>query len=530
MTQNYKRFLDWTVYQIYPKSFLDTNGDGWGDLDGVTEKLDYIRSLGANAIWLCPIYKSPQKDNGYDISSYREIDERYGGMSAFERLVQAAKEKGIKIIMDLVANHTSSEHEWFEQARSSRDNPYHDYYYFANEPLNDWQSIFGGSAWEFNEQTQEYYLHSFAKEQPDLNWANPNVRQEFCDILDFWIDKGVDGFRCDVLDFIAKDFKANKMYGGENLHEYVQRLFGREKAEKLFTVGECQADERSIFELCGETRGELKCSFQFEHLTTGRSKYQPPFKSMKEFADTLAKWQEFSIKNDFLYVLFTDNHDYPWLISRLGANGENRYAVATAVALLVYAMKGIPFIYQGQEIGFMNARFEKIDDFDDVEAKNYYTERKGKISDERLMNELNFGNRDNSRRPFAWSDEDKHGFTSGTPWLKFNPNSNEINLVCDRVREKSVFSFYQKLFSLRERIPALRYGDFKRLSADDKFIVYEREYEGEKYLVVCNFEKESVVNDYPKGEVLLSNFGLLEGIVAPIDRVYAPFECALFKV
>ena len=531
MGEDYKSFLDWVVYQIYPKSFLDTNGDGWGDLNGVKEKLDYIRSLGANAIWLCPIYKSPQKDNGYDISSYREIDERYGTMQDFERLVDSAREKGIKIIMDLVANHTSSEHEWFVQARSSRDNPYHDYYYFFTEAKNDWKSVFGGSAWEYNEPTDEYYLHSFAIEQPDLNWQNPKVRQEFCEIVDFWIEKGVDGFRCDVLDFIAKDFEKNKMYGGEKLHDYVRQLFSREHAKKLFTVGECQADEKSIFLLCGETRGELKCTFQFEHLTIAdRSKYLPPFRSFEEFSKILVKWQEFSIKKDFLYVLFTDNHDYPWLNSRMGNDKEKRYESATALALLVYGLKGIPFIYQGQEIGSANSRFDRIEEFDDVEAKNYYAERKNKMPNDELMDEINFGNRDNTRRPFAWSNEKNYSFTDATPWIGFSTRSDEINLEKEITRKKSVFAFYRELFSLRNSIPALRYGSFKDVTNGRGFIAYEREYGDEKYLIVCNFEKETKITGYGDGLLLLANFTQKRREKASIDRIFEPFECGLFVI
>ena len=530
MREDYKSFLDWVVYQIYPKSFLDTNGDGWGDLNGVEQKLDYISSLGANAIWLCPIYKSPQKDNGYDISSYRQIDERYGGMEDFDRLVSVAKRKGIKIIMDLVANHTSSEHEWFVQARSSRDNPYHDYYYFVEKPTNEWQSVFGGSAWEYNAQTDEYYLHSFAVEQPDLNWQNPKVRQEFCEIIDFWVDKGVDGFRCDVLDFIAKDFDKDKMYGGDELHEYVQGLFSREKVKKLFTVGECQADEKSILELCGEERGELKCSFQFEHLSTGRSKFIAPFYTFEEFAKVLVKWQEFSFKTDFLYVLFTDNHDYPWLNSRMGNDKAKRYYSSTSIALLVYGLRGIPFIYQGQELGSANSKFEKIDDFDDVEVKNYYGERKGKIAENKLLDELNYGNRDNTRRPFAWTIEKNHGFTDGTPWIAFSTRSNEINLEREVAREKSVFAFYRELFSLRNSIPALRYGGFKDVTNGKGFIAYEREYGDEKYLIVCNFERERKITGYGYGVVKLANFTAKRDEKISIDRTFQEFECAMFLI
>lgn len=532
MTEKYRKFLDLVVYQVYPKSFLDTNGDGVGDLKGIEQKLDYISSLGANAIWICPIYKSPQCDNGYDISDYREIDERYGTMEDFENLVISAKKKGIKIIMDLVANHTSSEHEWFKQARASKSNPYHEYYYWSDKPRNDWQSVFGGSAWEYNAPTNEYYLHSFAIGQPDVNWENPKVRKEFCDIVDFWLEKGVDGFRCDVLDFISKDFEKGKMYNGPHFHEYVKELFGREKVKDIFTVGECETDEKTMQELCGEGRDELKCSFQFEHLDVGRkNKYEPAPHSFSDVANVLKKWQGYAEKYDLLYTLLTDNHDQSWFNSRVGNDKENRYESTTALALLVYGMKGIPFIYQGQEIGSANSYFDDIAMFDDVETLNFYRENKGKYSQKELLEKINYGGRDITRRPFAWSSEKNYGFTDGErPWLPFASRSDEINLERDISLKKSVFAFYRKLFGLRKENLALRYGSFKDVTNGRGFIAYEREYAGEKYLIVCNFEKETRLCGYGKGITLLSNFGLCEGEKTEIDRTYSPYACALFKV
>lgn len=528
--KEYKEYLDWTVYQIYPRSFADSDGDGIGDMKGITQRLGYIRSLGVNAIWICPMYKSPQCDNGYDISDYRDFQKEYGTMSDFENLVEKAHALGIKVIMDLVANHTSDKHFWFEEGRKSRDNIYHDYYYWADKPRNDWKSVFGGSAWEYNEPTNEYYLHSFAIGQPDVNWTNPKVRKEFCDIVDFWVDKGVDGFRCDVLDYIAKDFEKGKMFNGPHFHEYVKELFGREKVKHIFTVGECQADESSIRELCGEGRGELKCSFQFEHFDVGRTnKYTPKDHSLSETASILKKWQEFSQKHDFLYTLLTDNHDQPWYNSRVGNDKEKRYESATLIATMVYALKGIPFIYQGQEMGAANSVFEEISSFDDIETVNYYKERRNELGRERLLAEINYGSRDNSRRPMAWNGEKTFGFTSAEkPWLPFATRSAEINVESDLSAEKSVIKYYRELFALREKHQAFRHGTFKDLTKGEGYFVYERALGEERFVVVCNFEKENKITDcITKGKLLLSNYGRTDG---KVDRVYAPYEAAIYKL
>jgi len=530
MTENFNRFLDMTVYQIYPKSFYDTNGDGIGDINGIAEKLEYIKALGANAIWICPIYQSPQRDNGYDISDYRALQPEYGTMEDFERLVQKAHDMDIKIIMDFVANHTSNEHKWFQEAKKSRDNPYHDYYYWAEQPITpQWESVFGGPAWEYNEATNEYYLHSFAVEQPDVNWTNPKVRKEFCDILDFWVDKGVDGFRCDVLDFISKDFEAGKRYNGPMIHDYLQELFSRDKVKHIFTVGECQADEQSIRAICGEDRGELKCTFQFEHFRFGRrDKFtKAPYK-LCDVAKTLSKWQDFSAQHDFLYTLLTDNHDNGWWNTRLGDDGEKRYESATMFATMVYGLKGIPFIYQGQEIGAANSHFEKLDDFDDVESMNYYNERTAQFSHEELMEKLNFGGRDNPRRPMAWNGSESFGFSSAKPWLGYSNRSGEINVESDLQREKSVLRYYRKLLALRNQSIAFRRGDFADLSPNEDCFVYLRSLGEERYLVVCNFEKEQQIelSDFC-GELVLSNYAQE---TEKTTRLYRPYEAAIYRL
>ena len=529
MTERFEQYLDMVVYQIYPKSFYDTSGDGIGDVNGIAAKLEYIRDLGANAIWLCPIYQSPQCDNGYDISDYRALHPEYGSMEDFENLVKKAHDMGIKVIMDLVANHTSDEHEWFRQARSSRDNPYHDYYYWAEKPLTNWKSIFGGSAWEYNEATEEYYLHSFAIGQPDVNWTNPKVRQEFCDIVDFWVDKGVDGFRCDVLDFISKDFEAGKMYNGPLLHDYLRELFDRDKVRNVFTVGECQSDERSIRAICGEDRGELKCTFQFEHFRIGRTdKFTAIPHTVQQCSQILSKWQSFSAQYDFLYTLLTDNHDNGWYVSRIGEDKKYRAESATVLATMVYGLKGIPFIYQGQEIGASNSTFTSLSDFDDIETINYYNEHKEQMPEEVLIEKINYGSRDNPRRPMAWNKNEKFGFTTGQPWLAFGSRSHEINVESDLESDLSVLSYYRRLFALRKQYKAFRRGVFRDLTQQDGCFIYEREYENEHFLVVCNFEKENKIENYDlEGTLVLSNRNLQS---ASVNRVYEPFEAAIYRI
>lgn len=523
--------FDLVFYQVYPRSFCDTNGDGIGDLNGVTEKLDYLRDLGINAIWLSPCYKSPNRDNGYDISDYRDIMEEFGTLADWERLIAEAHKRGIRLIMDLVANHTSDEHFWFREARKSRDNPYHDYYYWADKPLNDWQACFGGSAWEYNAPTGEYYLHSFAVQQPDLNWTNPRVRAEMCAVVDFWADKGVDGFRCDVLDYISKDFSAGKMFNGPQLHAYIRELFDRDKVRHLFTVGECQSGERDITDICGADRHELTCVFQFEHFGVGRGdKFERRNYRIDEIRDILVKWQTFTQKHGLFYTLFTDNHDQPRYISRLGNDTDLRYECATMYAAMFYLLKGIPFVYQGQEFGTPNPHYQSLDDFNDVETYNYYRENKGKISDAELMERINFGSRDNVRRPMTWTGGKNFGFGTGKPWISLHSRGAEVNAERDGQSEKSVLRFYKQLLAFRKASSAVKYGSFSDLTPQEGCFVYLRELAGERVLVVCNFERESAIRlDGVQGNYrqVLSNYGLAQ---RSLSGTYAPFETAVFQI
>ncbi len=532
MKEKNKNFLNLVFYQIYPRSFYDSNGDGVGDLIGVTQKLDYLVELGVNAVWLSPCYKSPNIDNGYDISDYRDIMTEFGTLADWEVMIKEMHARGIKLIMDLVANHTSDRHFWFQEARKSRDNPYHDYYYWAEKPLTDWQSVFGGSAWEYNPPTGEYYLHSFAVEQPDLNWENPKVRKEMQDVVDFWVDKGVDGFRCDVLDFISKDFEKGRMHSGPRLHEFIHGLFGREKTKHLFTVGECQSGIEDIADICGEDRGELSCIFQFEHFTVGRrGRFEKTSYTMDEIRNILVKWQNFTSEHNLLYTLFTDNHDQQRYITRLGNDRKLRYESATMYATSFFLLRGIPFIYQGQEFGTTGSTHNSIEEYDDVETVNYYHAVKGKIPEKRLVEQLNFGSRDNGRRPMAWNGGKNYGFSQGEPWLPLYSRGEEINAEKDRKSKKSVFRYFQKLIVFRKGSEAVRQGEFRNLTplvAEKGCFVYERTLEKERVVVVCNFETPQRLDLGKLGiEGYRAALGNYEKSKAG-DGEFSPFESIVF--
>ncbi len=521
-----ERFLDWIVYQIYPRSFCDTNGDGVGDLNGIIQKLDHLTELGVNAIWLCPCYQSPNRDNGYDVSDYREIMDEFGTLDDWKRLREATRARGIRLIMDLVANHTSCEHFWFRQARSARDNPYHEYYIWAKKPPNRWKALVGGSAWEYNAQTDEYYLHSFAVEQPDLNWENPKVRAEMRAVVEFWVELGVDGFRCDMLDFISKDFKTGKMLNGPRLQEYIEELF---KGIDLFTVGECQSDEKNILSVSKS----LTTVFQFEHIQLGRkNKYTPRAFSYDEVRKTLVKWQEFSQKHGLAYALFTDNHDQPFYLSRMGNDRDLRYECATTYAAAFYLLRGIPFLYQGQEFGFANPCYPSIEYFEDIETLNYYRANEGKKPPEKLMKEINYGSRDNTRRPMAWTANEKEGFgfSTGKPWLPYHSRAEELNAETDKTSEKSVFAFYKKLLSYRSESEIIRRGSFRDLTKDKDCFVYERKHGEKRVLVVCNFRTRKKI-PLPEG-MNEKTFAFVLGNhkdFRPFSEGFRPFEIAVYE-
>lgn len=526
MTESYLRNLEMMIYQIYPRSFFDTNHDGIGDLNGVIAKLDYLADLGVNAIWLCPCFKSPNEDNGYDISDYRDIMDEFGTLDDMKRLIKESHGRGIKVILDLVANHTSSEHEWFKESRTSRDNQYSDYYYWFDEPQNDWKSAFLGSAWEYEPKRNQYYLHSFAVGQPDINWENPKVVAEMQGVVDFWSDLGVDGFRCDVIDFISKDFAGDKKYLGPKVHEYIHDLFGREKVKHLFTVGECSCkDIDEVYRHCAEHREELTTLFQFDHINkSGReNKFTPRADSLTVLRDILISWQHETEKRDIIYSLFSDNHDNSWMLSRIGNDKELRFESASCIATMLYMLKGAAFIYQGQEIGMAAAHYDTIDVFDDIESRNKYADFCQTMSPEQALAKINFGSRDNTRHPFAWDDTEFGGFSDTEPWLIPHNRYKEINLKNDLSSKKSVFRFYQKLLALRKNSKAVIYGDFTVLSKpEDKYFVFERTLNDEIIRVICNFEQPSEIA-VPKGEILLSNY-------QNMTFDFAPYEIRVIKL
>lgn len=527
ISQKERFLLDLIVYQIYPRSFYDANNDGVGDLQGIIKKIGHLQNLGVNAVWLCPCYPSPCADNGYDISNYKDIHPLFGNMQDWENLTKQLHSKNIKIIMDFVANHSSDEHPFFLQARKSKENPYHDYYIWKNKP-NEWKSVFGGSAWTYNHATKEYYLHSFDKKQPDLNWENKQLRKEMQSVIDFWVDKGVDGFRCDVLDFIAKDFNNNKMFGGKHLPQYIKELFGRKHTRNLFTVGECQADEDSICDICGLENGKLCTVFQFDHMRIrGSDKFRPKKFSFDNLRNTLVRWQNFAQEHKLILALFTDNHDYPYFLSRHGKE-EHRYFCATMYATAIFLLRGIPFLYQTQEYGAINPYYKDISDFNDVESIARYHKLIAKRKD--AIEEINAGSRDNTRRPFAWnSDKQNHyGFSKATPWLTPHSQGNAINLETDQKAHFSVFRFYQKLLALRASNACLKYGRFVDKTKQKNAFVFERVFNGRKAVIVCNYDSVQKI-DFPQCDTLtiaLCNYPQRQS--NPFEKVFQPFECAVF--
>ncbi|MBQ8447791.1 MAG: alpha-glucosidase [Clostridia bacterium] len=527
MTEKYENFLDLIFYQIYPRSFKDSNNDGKGDLRGITEKIPYLLELGVNAVWLSPHYKSPGNDGGYDISDYRAVQEEFGTMEDFKEMLAEMHANSIKLIVDFVPNHTSTEHYWFREARKSKASPYRDFYIWADKPRNDWVACFE-SAWKYDDVAGQYYLHCFDPTQADLNWENPRVREEMKKVLDFWIDLGVDGFRCDVIDMISKDWENNRMNKGPHLHEYINELFDREKCAGIFTVGECwSANVENIRKLTGADRGELTTVFQFKHITrncTGR--FEPKNFSLSEFRDVFAKWQKTTEENGLIYTLFIENHDQGRCVSRFANDGALRYESATMFATMLYGMRGIPFIYQGQEIGVTNSYFDKIEDFDDMETTAFYRAYKDLLGEEEIWRLVNFGTRDNARHPMPWNGGVCGGFNEGAkPWLPLYSKYEEINVCADMAREKSVFRYYKALLALRKSSAVLRRGSFEDITGEAKnHFLYLREYAGEKLIVLCNFEKETKI-ELPEGCVrLLGNYPEHE------NNVFAPYEAAIYKV
>ena len=523
------------IYQIYPRSFADSNSDGIGDLNGITAHLDYLETLGIDVIWLSPVYKSPNDDNGYDISDYRDIMDDFGTMEDFDRLLAEAHRHHIKIVMDLVVNHTSDEHAWFIESRSSKDNPHRDYYIWkepknGKEP-NNWGSCFGGSAWELDERTGMYYLHCFSKKQPDLNWENPKVRDEVFDMMNWWCEKGIDGFRMDVISMISKDQSypdgpvEDGLYGsfgpyvcnGPRVHEFLQEMNNRVLSHyDLLTVGEAAGvtiDEAKKYANSDGT--ELGMVFQFEHVDLVKSpigKWTDQKPQLTDFRRVMNKWQ-YELEGKAWNSLFLDNHDQPRVVSRFG-NDSEAYRVISAkmLATCLHMMKGTPYIYQGEELGMTNVYFDKLEDYRDIESINAFHQYvdNGLVKAEDMMRYLKEISRDNARTPMQWDDSKNAGFTDGTPWINVNPNYKEINAKAAVADPNSVFHYYQELIKLRHTLPIIVYGKFQGLLEDSETIyAYNRLLDGQVLTVTCNFtdqEQDCTLFDDLAGEELISNY------------------------
>ena len=525
------------VYQIYPRSFCDSNGDGIGDLNGITGKLDYLKELGIDVIWLSPVYKSPNDDNGYDISDYQAIMDEFGTMEDFDRMLATAHEKGIKIMMDLVVNHTSDEHKWFIESRKSTDNPYRDYYIWrpAKEDgslPNNWGSCFSGPAWEYDKTTDMYFLHLFSKKQPDLNWDNPAVRQDVFDMMNWWLKKGVDGFRMDVISLISKEpglpdkepgingyATFNVSANGPHVHEYLQEM--RQKAlnnADTITVGECSGvtlEEAKKYARSDEK--ELNMVFQFEHMDVDSDekagKWTTRKMDLRDLKEILTRWQK-GLQDIAWNSLYWENHDQPRSVSRFGNDSdEYREISAKMLATCIHMMQGTPYVYQGEELGMTNCPFNTLDNFRDLESINAFHEltEQGKMTEEDMMAAISYKGRDNARTPMQWDDSAYAGFSTTNPWIMVNPNYTKINAKDQVNREDSVFKYYQKLIKLRHESELIVYGTYDLILDDDKDIyAYIRTLGDEKLIVYCNFSENTreveLPEEFVNKKVLISNY------------------------
>ena len=542
------------VYQIYPRSFQDSNGDGIGDIPGITKRLPYIRELGADVIWLSPVYQSPNDDNGYDISDYQAINPEFGTMEEFDEMLQTAHSLGLKIVMDLVVNHTSDEHRWFREALKGKDNPYRDYYIWRDpkedgSAPNNWGSCFGGSAWKYDEASGQYFLHLFSEKQPDLNWDNPKVRDEVFSMMDWWLKKGIDGFRMDVISLISKPEELpdgtpgasgyasfNFVANGPHIHEYLQEMNRRVLSKyDIMTVGETSGvtveEAKKYASLSGK---ELNMCFQFEHVGLDddpvRGRYGFGKLSLPEFKANLTKWQN-ELEGKAWNSLYFENHDQPRSVSRWGSDSsEYRERSAKMLATCLHMMKGTPYVYQGQELGMTNCPWESLDEINDIESLGNVRQHmaNGLLTEEEAVEVMRRTSRDNARTPMQWDDSDCAGFTTGKPWLKINPNYQSVNAAEELKRDDSVFHYYQKLISLRKQLDVIVDGTYELLEQDDPdLFVYTRTLGTEKLLVVCNFAGRQrsfrVPEEFAGGEILISNNerkSAADPVVEPYERTW----------
>lgn len=541
-------------YQIYPRSFKDSNGDGIGDLKGIIEKLDYLKDLGIDLIWVSPFFKSPNDDNGYDISDYRDILEEFGTMEDFDNLLSETHKRGMKLIIDLVINHTSDEHPWFIEARESKDSPKRDWYIWRegkdNEEPNNWESIFKGSAWEKCEKTDEYYLHLFSKKQPDLNWENEEMRREIYNMMNWWLDKGIDGFRVDAISHIKKvdgfpdmpNPDGKKYVDSFDMHMNIDGIqkYLKELKEETFakydivTVGEANGvDAENADEWVGSENGKFNMIFQFEHLKLwdyeGDTEFCP-----KAYKDVLNKWQV-ALENKGWNALFIENHDIPRSTSTWGNDGEYWLESAKSFATTYFLQKGTPFIYQGQEIGMTNTVFNSLSEFQDVKSVNEGKEKlEAGMCEKTVLEILSNTSRDNARTPMQWDDSLNAGFTTGKPWLKVNSNYKNINVQSQIKDENSIYNHYKKLISLKKNSKTLTHGEFKLVLEDDKHVfAYLRELDNERYLILSNLsENEKKLNlsefNIKNEDIVLSNYKIIEKDLK--EFIVRPFESVVYKI
>ena len=543
------------IYQIYPRSFADSNGDGVGDLNGITEHLDYLEELGIDVIWLSPVYESPNDDNGYDISDYQSIMKDFGTMDDFDRLLAEAHRRGIKIVMDLVVNHTSDEHRWFVESRKSADNPFRDYYIWkepkdGREP-NNWGSSFGGPAWEYDEESNMYYLHCFSKKQPDLNWENERVRKEVYEMMTWWCEKGIDGFRMDVISMISKDpafpdgAVKDGLYAdlqpyvcnGPRVHEYLQEM-NREVLTKydLLTVGEAAGVTIEEAKRYADAKGtELCMVFQFEHMDVAagsHGKWTDKRPELPKLRAVLNKWQT-ELDGTAWNSLYWNNHDQPRAVSRFGNDfSEYRERSAKMLATCLHMMKGTPYIYQGEELGMTNASFDKIEQYRDIESLRTFEEytENGVMGEEEMLRCLKAVSRDNARTPMQWDDSSNAGFTKGIPWIELNPNYASVNAKQEMEASDSVFQYYKKLISLRKKHDIIVYGTFMPLLEEDEHIyAYERAYKGHTLLTACNFSGKEQCCTLFEG-IVDSGTELISNYDAHKPEVLMPYEARVVLI
>ena len=539
------------VYQIYPRSFMDSNNDGIGDIKGITSKLDYLKNLGIDVIWLSPVFKSPNDDNGYDISDYEDIMDEFGTMSDFDELLSEAHNRGIKIIMDLVVNHSSDEHKWFVEARKSKDNPYRDYYIWRDgkdgSTPNNWDSIFSGSAWEYDEETNQYFLHLFSKKQPDLNWENENLRQAVYSMMKFWLDKGIDGFRMDVCNLFSKaeglpDIGEEGPEGiymnGPKIHDYLHEM-NKEVLSKydIMTVGETPGvSPKHARDYVGEDRDELNMVFHFELMDLPNASdkfYKKPYK-LTDIKNIFMKWYD-GLENIGWNSLFMNNHDQPRMVSRFGNDSKYRIESAKMLATLIHTFKGTPYIYQGEEIGMTNIYFDDIKKYRDIETINYYNEKIKNEDEKSLIERIKITSRDNARTPMQWDDSLNGGFSKATPWIDVNPNYKQINVKESLEDSNSIFNYYKELIKLRHNNDTIVYGDVKLIYPENESIfAYTRNLDDEQLMVVLNFYENEIDFKIPdnididKLEIILSNYK--DKVIKNETIKLRPYEAIVYKV